>query len=79
MTIGWSDGTYYFGGGLNTNANNPTWSLQTKIYGTNIGTTMSGNWGLTGKSTGLTDDPDKSGIVVDFSSETITCNYIIKY
>lgn len=75
-----SGGLGYRGLGLpSTGSNVDTWSKTG--YGLPITSTPTGN-GPSWKNTsliGLTDEADKSGIVADFSSGTVTCNYVIKY
>lgn len=77
MTTGFTDGAKLYGlcrwsdGGWNNNAD-----FRTGNYGTNVGTSLSGDAPPT-KSIALTSDPSKSGIIGTLASTKI--NFIIKY
>ena len=63
MTLGLTDGTS--NGGLQTNATG-IGTVSLSAYGKDIGTTF-GNADFTQKTLGVTEDPDKSGLVADAS------------
>jgi len=64
--LGLTDGTY--SGGLVLGSNSP--DAYTGSYGANIGTTYSGSAIRTGKASGVTTDPTKSGIISDMTEST---------
>lgn len=72
MTLGLTNGTR--DGGLNGYYNDFWRNLDPTLYGKNVGTSGSSQWGQANKSVGVTTDSTKSGIVADTSSLTLAVN-----
>ena len=66
QTLGLTDGDSNFGLYSNSSYGNLAGVLN--LYGTDVGTPLSGQGGGTNKSLGLTTDPSKSGVVADLST-----------
>ena len=65
MTLGLTDGTNNFGVGTSALSSAPYLATSTAVYGsTNIGSSIAGS-NATGKISGITTDPTKSGIVLE--------------
>jgi len=75
MTLGLTNGTNNFG----IYYGDYDLAARTNNYGTSINTSTSGTEPTSQRTSGVTIDGSKSGIIADTSSLTLICNMIIKF
>ncbi len=76
-TLGLTDGSQTWGIGSQYLANRDAISTYTKSIGTNVGTPLTGEPIAVTKTLGISNDPEKSGVITDLSTATaITVNQL---